>query len=342
MQNFEQARDWAASAAGGALHSADRSFVAELPQRHRDTLLFVAACAGNLEAASELLDLGADVHTRNSDGMTPLFGAADGNHVELLRHLAERGAEINEVDLSGRRPLHLAARRPALAALECLLALGADSTLCTNDGWPPICSAARLGHTAAVLILLAHNSDHAGDALSVAVQFGHEGCVQELLALGAPLESRLRPGPRVTLVELAVHGDFPGLIGPLSAAGSPVNACETGFFPLHRAAVEGKRDCVRELLRVGAEVDARAADDVPYYGGHTPLMVAAAAGQAEVLFPLLAAGADPLLRAADGRTALDFAAAYRRGWAFQVLAFQPAEARRHPIRTLLRLLGRPR
>ncbi|KGO51226.1 hypothetical protein PEX2_032600 [Penicillium expansum] len=62
-----------------------------------------------IECARKLLSLGADVHFRNTEGMTPLSLAARTGSMELIAVLLERGGSVNSRDNHGRCPLHYAA-----------------------------------------------------------------------------------------------------------------------------------------------------------------------------------------------------------------------------------------
>ena len=70
---------------------------------------------------------------------------------------------------------------------------------------------------------------------------------------------------------------------------------------LIRAAEDGRLDLVRNLLKAGANPNAKSDGDV------TVLMWAAARGHVEVVKVLLEAGADPSIKDDDGKTAAELA-----------------------------------
>ncbi|MEM7364014.1 MAG: ankyrin repeat domain-containing protein [Pseudomonadota bacterium] len=79
-----------------------------------------------------LLEHGASVDVRSSDGTTALHFAAASNNVVAARLLVEAGAEVNVEDESGIRPLHAAGASPDVAKL--LLAAGAEAESEDHEG----------------------------------------------------------------------------------------------------------------------------------------------------------------------------------------------------------------
>ena len=74
------------------------------------TPLHLAAFFGNRDAASALLDAGAEVGavSRNSLTNTPLHAAAAGKHADVALLLLERGADPLTPDAGGYTPLEIA------------------------------------------------------------------------------------------------------------------------------------------------------------------------------------------------------------------------------------------
>lgn len=88
----------------------------------------------NLDVAKILIDAGADLNSRNTDGWTPLAMAAryrSPAHVELL---LDAGADIEATNKYGMTPLYLslAAENPATSTL--LVERGASISAVTNEG----------------------------------------------------------------------------------------------------------------------------------------------------------------------------------------------------------------
>jgi ankyrin repeat protein len=75
----------------------------------RTPLLVAAAYDGATEAASLLIEKGADVNARDEGGMSVVEQAAASNHIELVRLLLAKGADVNIADLGGGTALMAAA-----------------------------------------------------------------------------------------------------------------------------------------------------------------------------------------------------------------------------------------
>ncbi|MDP9398442.1 MAG: ankyrin repeat domain-containing protein, partial [Actinomycetota bacterium] len=98
------------------------------PSTTRDDELIDAASRGDVAAVRRLVDGGADVRARNSQGPTALVAAAYGNHVDAAQALIEAGADVNAKDPTEQSAYLIATSEvdddPRL--LERTLAAGAD------------------------------------------------------------------------------------------------------------------------------------------------------------------------------------------------------------------------
>ena len=72
----------------------------------QSTPLHCASEFGHVEICRFLLDNGATVDSRRSDGATPLHLSCKNGHVEVTRLLLSRGADVAAVDNSLKTPLH--------------------------------------------------------------------------------------------------------------------------------------------------------------------------------------------------------------------------------------------
>lgn len=122
------------------------------------TPLMNATISESLESMQRLLDLGADVDSRNKEGASALhFAAADGN-VARLQLLCDNGAHVSFLSASGS-PLHWAAARGHAPAIRFLLSRGADVNQTNNEGIPVLLAAAASGGWAAVQALVENGAD---------------------------------------------------------------------------------------------------------------------------------------------------------------------------------------
>src|SRR5262249_39948985 len=71
------------------------------------TPLLYAARGGCRRCVEALLQAGADIDLPNPDGMTPLMMAIDNSHYELGRYLLDHGANPHTWDWWGRTPLYV-------------------------------------------------------------------------------------------------------------------------------------------------------------------------------------------------------------------------------------------
>ena len=81
--------------------------------------LWLTQCE-NHEIAELLLAVGADVDSRNHEGMTPLHLAARDGHAHLVQLLIDHGANLSTADGEGCTPYTLGqVRRPTYSIHPC-------------------------------------------------------------------------------------------------------------------------------------------------------------------------------------------------------------------------------
>ncbi len=112
-----------------AAHQGDTSSVRALLANGADvntidrgfTPLLASLQSGRLETARLLIEAGADVKVKNSEGMAALAFAAHGGYVDVVRSLIERGAELNVTTREGWTPLMLASIMNRDAVVDLLI-----------------------------------------------------------------------------------------------------------------------------------------------------------------------------------------------------------------------------
>ncbi|KAE8009641.1 hypothetical protein FH972_006067 [Carpinus fangiana] len=288
-------------------------------------LLRLAIVNGNANLVTDLIDAGADVNDKNSNGLSMiglavragrldvskiliaygceidhtadrvLHEASATNRVDLMKVLcaAFGDIDVNSVDSDGRTPIHVAAVRGSVEAIRFCLRPGGKADVLDCNGWSPLHYAAAEGHLEAVECLLEGSNgkyvvnNDGKTAFALAVENGHLHLL-DVLHLGDKLHRAARVGD--------VHGMKSCLAQGTNVNGKDLN----GWTPLHRAAFKGRIECVKVLLDHGAQVDV--ADD----SGYTPLRCALEAGHVQVASLLIAHGAKANVKSRKDVVSLDF------------------------------------
>jgi len=247
-----------------------------------------AAAKGNIEAVKQHIAAGTDVSAKkNGFGVTPLHNAASRGHKEIAELLISEGADVNAVGMHGHggTPLHYAATKEVA---ELLIAKGADVNTKDNVGDTPIDLAD--GEIAA---LLRKHGGKTGEELSIhqAAKKGNIEAVKQHLAAGTDMNAIDLNG--MTPIDLA-DGEIAALL--LKHGG------KTGEeLSIHKAAMSGNIEAVKQHLNDGAEVNAKNSD------GRTPLHLAAEGGHGEIVELLILKGANVNAKNDGGETPLDWA-----------------------------------
>jgi ankyrin repeat protein len=99
--------------------------------------LHLSCFFGNLEAASFLIEQGANVNIRasNSSELTPLHSASAGKHDAILARLIEGGTDVNMQQSGGYTALMSSANLGAEENIDALLNAGADVNIMSDDGF---------------------------------------------------------------------------------------------------------------------------------------------------------------------------------------------------------------
>ncbi|WP_338976824.1 MULTISPECIES: ankyrin repeat domain-containing protein [unclassified Wolbachia] len=243
------------------------------------TLLYLATRDGCKKVVEALISNGADVNTKDMNGLTPLYWAAKIGHKEVVNALIKAGAgvNINAKSKKEQTSLHRAAETGHTGAINALLAKGADIDAIDDNGETPLRLAIKNGHTKAVNALLE------AEEFNINTSDG-------LWNYGW------------ALLHWVIANDHKKIVEVLIASKASVNTkSENGWTPLHLAAENGHTDAVNALLAAEADVNLQNAR------GKTPLHWATVNGHTDTVNALLAAEADVNLQNADGKTPLHLA-----------------------------------
>ncbi|KAK7991518.1 hypothetical protein PG988_000312 [Apiospora saccharicola] len=288
-----------------------------------------------------LLEEGACVNVANRKKCTPLHWSIHENQIEVLRLLIKFGAEVNASDENGVTGLHAASLNGNEAITKILLANGADANSKDQDGWTPLHAAIIREHGCVIdclvdkvangqqiiaqtlrclrdpdnkawLAEMASNKSegsHLVSGLRSVVNSGYHERVQALLTAGEDIDAVDSVGGSTALTLATWLGDV-SMVKLLLENGAKVDRPDHGGdTALYIAAKDGYSEIVKLLVHNGAAID-----DTVY--GWTPLLVAIKEccfdGYAKVVKTLIDGGAN--VRATDyhGRTALHWAAKYKK------------------------------
>lgn len=300
--------------AGADLHAAPP------PGRDQRSLAVLAAVLPDLRLLRALIARGLDVNRAHA-GMTPLLAATrDSWHgrPEAVMTLLANGADPRARDADGNTPLHHAARSsdPGVAAL--LRDAQAELEALNGDGLSPLGVACAAGNWRLAKFLLERGAkpEPAGGQPALHAAAGTEdddpAGVQLLLRQKARVDARDAHG-RTALHEAALAGHIE-IARALIAAGADATAVDgQGRTPLLEAARGGHAvmlECLLDALPHGVAAEAAATDA----RGRNALMLACMAERADpaLVARLVELGVDAQQRDADGRHALDIAAAAGR------------------------------
>jgi len=286
------------------------------------TNLHVAATFGLESLTLELLDEGALLDTRDSEGRTALHSSSVHGHTVVAQMLLDKGANPNLKDRQGSDALWYAAAAGHEPVVRLLLSNGQVLPAMERI----ISHAASKGHSRIIQIMLESVKDvtikttYLESAITRASGTGQEDWVRLLLDLGKDLE---RDVMRLYLGKALLHAASSNncvIMQLLLEQGADVNhKAGNKATPLHVAAFSGGKEAVVYLLDNGAEIESagrkwnrpihdamngeseevlvilleRGADVNAYvWDNWTPLIVASAKGDANLIPHLLRHGAD--------------------------------------------------
>lgn len=228
--------------------------------------LQAAAYGGHKEIVEMLLKRGAHPDDQDRYGQTALHQAAHQGYKEIVELLLERGADVNRADSYGRTAARWAANYGSNLLLSLLGMKGAELRFTDKTGQNPLHCATAAGHIAVAESLIesgiAVASEDASQRtpLGLAAENGQSVMIQFLLSKDA----KIRP----TDLHMAVRKGHHVVVRQLLKAGADVNAKTEGRTALHEAAAANQYNAAYVLISSGANL--WAADGY----GRTPMEVA--------------------------------------------------------------------
>jgi ankyrin repeat protein/L-ascorbate metabolism protein UlaG (beta-lactamase superfamily) len=253
-----------------------------------------AALGGFADVVSLLLEHGCPVNAINRAGYTPIVSGAAGRlDFDTMRLLVDHGAYLDQRSTQGFSPLHYMAYRGQTQAVRYLLEHGANHEALVNGIGNSVLHMACEGDSVGTIVALldagarmeARNTWGATPLCWAATQW-REDAARCLLERGADVNAAMDDGH--TALYVAARNGQPAIGEALLDAGADpkVSDRDTRRTPLHLAALQGRPDLVASLLEHGADADA-----VDAFGG-TATGYAAKYGHPAVVEALRSGGAD--------------------------------------------------
>lgn len=273
---------------------------------HR-TPLHTAARNGNKDIVSLLLRYKADVNavSAGDKNRTSLLYAAEVHDSQLTDLLVQSGADLNARDSDGLSPLHFASLYGYNDMVQSLINKGSNIEAKNIHQMTPIHMAARNGHRETVDILLSEGANVDSLALNdftplfLSTWEGHESVTETLIFNKANVNAK--DSSNSTPLHQAVKRRFneKSVKLLLKCDDIDVNLKDTtNTTALHNAAMSGNVNMVDILIQHKADVN------IPDEDGITPLYMAVRGNHKEVVSLLLDNGATVNFINKDGASAL--------------------------------------
>ncbi|CAG9986134.1 unnamed protein product [Clonostachys byssicola] len=262
--------------------------------------LIMASEQGMLDIVEYLLNNGAVVDIRDSNGDTCTIAAAREGHTKLLQLLINKGADIEATNREGWTALKAASNSREIETAQLLFDNGAKVHNSMNIKIETsMAGGNKLQGVAKLLPKMAGASHH---TLYSAVSARDLNLVQQLVEQGADIN--LKDENQLTALMLASrHGDVDTILY-LIGQGADIDAYSSNskVTALLIAVKAGRRNVVRLLVEKGADISATDRS------GWTVLHFACQRNYLALARFLIAHGADPLARTKAGSTTLGIAA----------------------------------
>jgi ankyrin repeat protein len=221
-------------------------------------LLLFAAAHQDLDDLRLAIEAGADVNSRDRDGMPALAIAVSNQWLEGVEVLLSHKADVRIVtdaphkSLKGTPALTFAAANGSRPVLSTLLRAGAPVDGPDDGGVTPLMSASFMGHPEIVEMLLANGAqtelqdDNGYTALMYGSNAGHPSVVRALLDAGADPSANDNQGNR-PLMFAAQHGHDDAVRLLLEAGADPTIEGEHGLSAIGFAVQKGHESTLKRL-----------------------------------------------------------------------------------------------
>lgn len=234
-----------------------------------DSYLRIALDYGNIPVAHLLLELGADAHSMNRDGKTPMEAALSKNKpkktcVSAVKLLFEAGVSVNAVaiDETLEKPLHLAVQNHLPSAVSFLLQKGADGNIRNRNGSTPLHYACNSDQVEMIKLLTLHNVDLYVEneaketSLFIVVMRGYNEALGALVNGGCDINQVLLNGTLTAIHAAVDECDLTQVKHVLSLGADPNIQVRSGATPLHVLAARTRcKNLAEENCKVRLSLD---------------------------------------------------------------------------------------
>ena len=277
----------------------------EVKDANNITPLIQSLIQGNYEAASFLIEKGADINSEHL-GLPAISIAIQLGHNRIVKcFLKHDHLKLEARSYQGETPLMLAAFHGNEELVKCLLEKGADINAEMRQGYTALTAAVSKGHTSIVKYLLENDANPnvlpAGTAtpLKCAADDGNCDIISLLLSHGAKIDMGAE-NDGITPVLAAMSNGQVEAVKLLLEHGPSLNHLdlETGNNLITYAAETGTAELINFFVKKGISPDSARWD------GTTALMIAASFKNSSTLYALLENGANVNATNEIGLTAL--------------------------------------
>lgn len=292
----------------------DRGADIDAQDTNGNTALIISSrIESNLAIVKELLDRGANVDIQNGEGKTALIVTVymDNNHIPIVNELCLHGADVNIRDNNAKDALYYAVFMRHSEIVRILCIRGAILNAKDATGKTHLMEAVKLRDEDIVLELVQGGADvNIADndgitALMLACQYRNVVILDILCTNGANVNAKKNNGI-TCLVYVCREGnkEFANILLENGAdpnlAVKDVNDVGVNMTPIMGAAYSNSDTIIKALIAAGGNINETEK-------GATALMLASRLGNFEAVVALCEGGADKSLRAADGKSAAEYA-----------------------------------
>jgi len=253
---------------------------------------------GDLSTVRQLIEAGADVNIRESDGTTPLIRAAAGTNSLLIEILLEAGADIHAVDVGEKSAIDYATRRDREEIVGILLSKGSSPS---TETLPPrgVIRGQVVDEDGAPLsdvfirCFYQITNGNLTSYFRTDIQSGPDGSIEFESLRPQTYQVGMTTMPGV--METVVLEHRKSVVENIIVRTTRQTSLNQHLFHLPYPV---DADVIRKFLEEGAEVDTRSES------GETPLMSVSGAHQTDLAGVLLESGADVNATDSEGESAL--------------------------------------